>query len=150
MSFCAPIIEKSLFRFKCNHCGKEYSIEFNGKEFVFHFNFYCSKCNYYLCCNCYINYSKNFKDILVRTEKDQIEIADNNEKMDFQIKIKMHLHPLTFCIIRNFSENDKYFRCHICKEKFKDLDIYYLCSLCDFKYCKKCIDKILTNDEKKV
>ena len=143
LSFCIPLNIKSLFRFTCNHCGQELFLKFS---------FYCTKCNYYLCFNCFLNYTENFKDVFVRTENDKIPIANNNnnnEKMDFQIKIKMHLHPLTFCIIRNFSENDKYFRCHICKEKFKDLDIYYLCSLCDFKYCKKCIDKILTNDEKK-
>ena len=143
LSFCIPLNIKSLFRFTCNHCGQELFLKFS---------FYCTKCNYYLCFNCFLNYTENFKDVFVRTENDKIPIANNNnnnEKMDFQIKIKMHLHPLTFCIIRFFSENKNYFRCHICKEKFKDLDIYYLCSLCDFKYCKKCIDKILTNDEKK-
>ena len=143
LSFCIPLNIKSLFRFTCNHCGQELFLKFS---------FYCTKCNYYLCFNCFLNYTENFKDVFVRTENDKIPIANNNnnnEKMDFQIKIKMHLHPLTFCVIRFFSENKNYFRCHICKEKFKDLDIYYLCSLCDFKYCKKCIDKILTNDEKK-
>ena len=62
----------------------------------------------------------------------------------------MHLHPLTLCAIRFYTQNYKYFKCHICHEKFKQTDMAYLCSLCDFKYCKKCIDKILVNDKGKI
>ena len=141
LNICLPIIPKTFVKYTCNHCNKDKILEFR---------FYCTKCDYYLCIECYSKYIFNFRDFDTRNEKNEIEIANNSDKFDFQTKLNMHLHPLTLCIIRQFTENYKYFKCHICHENFNQTDLAYLCSLCDFKYCKKCINKILNNGKKEV
>ena len=138
LSFCYPIKPKSIDKFICNHCKN---------EVTFQFSFYCTKCDYHLCKNCCVKYTENFNDIEIRLEKNEIEPNKNIDKFDFQFKLNDHVHPLTICFFSYSSENDKYFKCHICQEKFKKLDIFYLCSLCDFKYCKKCINKILIQEK---
>ena len=135
LSICYPLINKSLDIFTCNHCSK---------VIIFMFHFYCTKCDYHLCFDCYKKYSNNFSNIDIRTEKNDIEPNKDKDKFDFQFTLIEHKHPLTVCIFNSLSDNDKYARCHICRERLRNSEICYLCSLCDFKYCIKCITKLVT------
>ena len=141
LSFCYPIKNSIINKFTCNHCKNEITLEFS---------FYCTKCDFHLCKDCCLKYIKNFKDIEIRLEKNEIEPEKNIDKFDFQFKLNKHIHPLTKCIFSYPSKNDKYFKCYICQEKFERLDLFYLCSLCDFKYCRICVDKMLLQEKLKI
>ena len=134
LNHCFPLNPLCPDNFICNHCKKKYKL-------IFHF--YCTKCDFHLCIDCSIRYSDNFNNSDIRFEKNAYEVEHHFDIFDFQIKIKEHKHPLTKCFFGYCSDNDAHYRCHICHVKFKMMDIFYLCSLCDFKYCKKCIDRIV-------
>ena len=140
LSLCLPIIPQKMDKFTCNHCSTESKIQFH---------YYCTKCDYHLCSECSSKYANNFNDITIRTEKNEIEPDKNIDIFDFQFKLKEHIHPLTICLFNYYLDNDKYFRCHICSQKIKRMEVFYLCSLCDFKYCKMCINKIIIHEKMK-
>ena len=116
----------TIFDWKCNICNKNYN-KTSPK-------FYCSLCDFNMCCECYT--SKNYPKIMGLPPGVVPSNSSVNQKY---YETDYHDHKLVYCRSSRTEGRLNTWDCDNCREKHNNEIWSFYCTKCDFDLCCSCM-----------
>ena len=111
---------------KCQICLKTFDKN--------HPTYYCSDCDFDVCCEC--------KNKLNSEQKYNIFYTEGNRNSNFKlVTMKCHNHSLIYCLTQR-SNNPTLWICNYCSKNYGNRDWSFYCTRCDYDLCFNCYNQL--------